>query len=194
MKGIYKIINLVNNKVYIGSSYRLDRRVKEHFRYLRCNKHHSLHLQSAFNTYGASAFVTVILEVVDDESQLLDREQFWSDLYQCTDKRFGYNVRTIASTNRGNKIVITEETKRKISAALKGRCPSNIELLTKRERVHIILSINGVYHATYHNQREAARQTGVFYGTVSNQLRGISKTIKGFPGYVFSYSTNNTLQ
>lgn len=31
MVGIYKITNLVNNKVYIGQSINIEKRIKEHF-------------------------------------------------------------------------------------------------------------------------------------------------------------------
>jgi group I intron endonuclease len=40
--GIYKIVNIVNDKIYIGSSSALTSRNKEHFKNLEKGKHHSI--------------------------------------------------------------------------------------------------------------------------------------------------------
>ena len=37
--GIYEIINILNNKIYIGSSNNLKRRESQHFSNLKLNKH-----------------------------------------------------------------------------------------------------------------------------------------------------------
>ena len=44
MTGIYSIINIVNNKRYIGQSINIEERVKRHFRELRKGIHHNHHL------------------------------------------------------------------------------------------------------------------------------------------------------
>jgi group I intron endonuclease len=54
--GIYKIVNKVTGQCYVGQSQRVKKRLKEHFRLLRWNKHTNPHLQNAYNKYGASAF------------------------------------------------------------------------------------------------------------------------------------------
>ena len=41
MIGIYKITNEVNNKVYIGQSINIEKRVKEHFWKSECSKDRS---------------------------------------------------------------------------------------------------------------------------------------------------------
>ena len=53
--GIYKITNLLNNKVYIGQSINIEERWKKH-------KWHSLSVDSyplyrAFNKYGLNIFI-----------------------------------------------------------------------------------------------------------------------------------------
>lgn len=45
--GIYRIINSVNGKCYVGSSIDLNRRRKEHFYHLENNSHPNIHLQNA---------------------------------------------------------------------------------------------------------------------------------------------------
>ena len=47
--GIYKITNLTNGMVYIGSSINIEIRLKHHFRELKNNRHKNRHLQNAFN-------------------------------------------------------------------------------------------------------------------------------------------------
>lgn len=46
--GIYQWRNLVNGKVYIGSTKNFTMRKKTHIEALRKNKHHNRHLQSAW--------------------------------------------------------------------------------------------------------------------------------------------------
>lgn len=52
MSGIYKITNVVNNKVYIGLSIHLNKRWGEHKNDLIKNKHFNAHLQNSVNKYG----------------------------------------------------------------------------------------------------------------------------------------------
>lgn len=47
MIGIYKITNLINNKIYIGQSKDVEHRIKDHISGLNHNKGHNPHLQSA---------------------------------------------------------------------------------------------------------------------------------------------------
>ncbi|HVY53957.1 MAG TPA: GIY-YIG nuclease family protein [Gammaproteobacteria bacterium] len=76
--GIYKIINLINGKFYIGSSKNIDERWRIHKVYLIRNKHHSRHLQSSWNKYGADAFEFHIIEYCEKE-KLIEREQYYLD-------------------------------------------------------------------------------------------------------------------
>jgi group I intron endonuclease len=71
--GIYKIVNKVTGQCYVGQSQRVKKRLKEHFRLLRWNKHTNPHLQNAYNKYGAGAFygaVEVECSNLDELDQL----------------------------------------------------------------------------------------------------------------------------
>jgi len=63
--GIYLIINLVNDKKYVGStgsSRGFNKRWEDHKRELKGNYHRNPHLQSAYNKYGKQNFEFIILE------------------------------------------------------------------------------------------------------------------------------------
>ena len=51
MSGVYQIYNTETNKRYIGSSIDVERRLKEHLRNLKANRHCNQHLQNAWNRY-----------------------------------------------------------------------------------------------------------------------------------------------
>lgn len=67
--GIYKIVNTVTNECYVGQSQHVKKRLREHFRLLRSQKHANSRLQRAFNKYGPEAFygdVEVVCDTADD--------------------------------------------------------------------------------------------------------------------------------
>lgn len=113
MKGIYKIKNKLNNKVYIGSSIKLEAREQRHFKNLLEGSHHSNKLQNSYNKYGFENFIFEIVESYGeiDNNSLIDREQYWIDFYNSYYD--GYNCRPKAKNNYGHKH--SEETKQLMS-------------------------------------------------------------------------------
>ena len=67
MGGIYRIRNIINNKIYIGSAFNFKTREKRHFNQLRKGKHHSVLLQRAFDKYGEENFVFEIIYKAKEE-------------------------------------------------------------------------------------------------------------------------------
>lgn len=98
--GIYKITNTVNDKCYIGSAVNIKSRFTTHKSFLRQSKHPNLHLRSAWNKYGEENFKFEIIELCIKD-MLLDREQFWIDLYNSYE--LGYNKRKDVNSNLGIK-------------------------------------------------------------------------------------------
>jgi len=104
ISGIYKII-CINNKFYIGSSIDIDRRLKEHKRLLKRNKHPNKYLQNCWNKYGEKNFRFEIIETVNDVERLLIREQQWIDKTNCCNRKVGFNISINSSApNRGKFI------------------------------------------------------------------------------------------
>ena len=93
--GIYSITNITNGKIYVGSSNNIERRWREHKNMLKSKKHHSTHLQNAWDKYGEDNFLFEILEECN-ENILLKREQYYIDFYSSADCYYGYNQSEIA--------------------------------------------------------------------------------------------------
>jgi group I intron endonuclease len=117
--GIYRIINLSNGRVYIGSTNNFVKRKNEHLSRLRLNRHGNTFLQNDFNKCGGfESFVFEMICSVLVEKDLLIVEQIFLDEYydgmiNC------YNMAKIAGApNRGRKF--SEEVKMKMSEAHKG--------------------------------------------------------------------------
>jgi len=117
--GIYLIKNIINNKVYIGSAINIDRRWKQHKSLLKEGKHHSEHLQSAWDKYGEQSFTFDLLEEVTNPQDLLEHEQVYLDYYKSYEGDRGYNICKVAGSKLG--LLHSEETKLKMSESAKGR-------------------------------------------------------------------------
>lgn len=95
MSGIYLISNSKNGKVYVGSSKNIEKRKKQHFKDLESNAHHSAKLQRSYNAAkDKSVFQFSVIEEVNDLAKLVEREQYYIELYRAyTD---GYNCSKLA--------------------------------------------------------------------------------------------------
>lgn len=116
--GIYAIINNVNGKMYIGKSINIHRRIKNHIGFLnqKSVKHENEHLIGAWHKYGRSQFSYVILEECSIEN-INDRELYYMDFYNTTNRDFGYNLRKDSSTG----MICSEETKVKMRKSHENR-------------------------------------------------------------------------
>jgi len=116
--GIYAIINYDRGVSYIGSSAKIKKRWREHITDLRRNRHPNQKLQRAWNKYGEENFYFTLLEVVNDKSNLIEREQYWLDK-SSGNRHIIYNINYVAESSLGRKASI--ETREKMSAARKGK-------------------------------------------------------------------------
>jgi len=60
--GIYKITCTENNRFYIGSAKKINKRCQRHINDLKNNKHINIHLQRAYNKYGKVHFHLKLLK------------------------------------------------------------------------------------------------------------------------------------
>jgi group I intron endonuclease len=96
--GVYKILNLINGKFYIGSTNNLRKRRNKHIVDLRHHKHACHHLRYSFDKYGESAFKFICIEFCA-ESELKEKEQYWLD--EFWDRDILYNTYKEAYAVRG---------------------------------------------------------------------------------------------
>ena len=115
--GIYRFINFINGKMYIGSAINLRNRHKDHLVYLRIGKHSNRYFQNAFNKYGKENFIFHILEYVELKENLLVREQYWMDRFKSYYRENGYNISPTAASPLGVKH--DEEFRRKVGLRFK---------------------------------------------------------------------------
>jgi group I intron endonuclease len=116
--GIYNIKNKKSGKFYLGSSINIERRFGRHMNDLRKNKHDNVYLQRAWNKYGEKSFEFLInrecssIDLLNEEQKDLD---MWVGNPDC------YNLSKIAGQPIAPGQVRSEEVKRKISLAQKGK-------------------------------------------------------------------------
>lgn len=94
--GIYKIVNTVTGQCYVGQSQRVKKRIKEHFRLLRWNKHTNPHLQNSYNKYGGQAFYGEIEIQCNDLSELDRLEEAFLQGDAWFDEPTVYNIADFA--------------------------------------------------------------------------------------------------
>lgn len=114
--GIYKIVNKVNGKIYVGQTSNIKKRCKAHLVKLKNEKHCNSYLQNAWNKYGEKNVIFESIEIcnVDD---LNNREIFWIKKMDSFEN--GYNLTLGGEGNRG--YVVPTESREKMSKAKKGK-------------------------------------------------------------------------
>ena len=90
MKTIYKITNIINNRVYIGQTKQYSIRQRQHMNDLKSNRHSNTYLQEDYNKQSPSDFVFMIIEIVDDNISN-EREDYWMSYYGGIDSQMIYN-------------------------------------------------------------------------------------------------------
>ena len=92
ISGIYKIINKINGKYYVGSSKDIiNSRWSYHRKCLRGKYHKNDYLQKAWNKYGESNFDFIIVEEVYKEKLLLVEQKYLDIAKTEQDKCYNLN-------------------------------------------------------------------------------------------------------
>lgn len=109
--GIYKITNIINNKVYIGSSITLKEREYKHFWMLKKGLHDNRYLQNSFDKYGKENFIFEIINLCEP-MELISRENEFIKLYDANNLDKGYNLALVNESRRNS---FNDEVKIKLS-------------------------------------------------------------------------------
>lgn len=185
--GIYQIVNLINGKFYIGSAVDLNRRGKRHFRDLRLNKHDNKYLQNSYNKYGEESFRFLVLEHVIYKEMLIEREQYYLDIFydNCNDC---YNISPTAGSNLGR--IMSEEQKLKISKTLMGHEHTEEAKLKmaigQGSKPFLVYTKEGFFIGIWINQRECSRELNLEFRNINACLKGKRNSAGG---YTFKYAS-----
>lgn len=100
--GIYEIRNLVDNKVYVGSSVDIESRWKQHKYHFENRKHHNIFLQRAWYKYGESNFKFSVLQEASE--QLIGTLEIeYISKFSALNPKLGYNLAAGGQLSLGNK-------------------------------------------------------------------------------------------
>lgn len=150
---IYKIQNLINNKIYIGLTNNIERRRNRHFSDLRNNRHDNNFLQKEFNIYGEENFSFEVIfggDVSDEE--IGDKEKFYIKYYDSY--KNGYNQNeggNFGPSNGGSQLV--EKDIFEILSALE---------FSKERPGEVLSQIFGVTKTTISRIKKGINHTGYF--------------------------------
>lgn len=165
--GVYKIVNTINGKMYVGSAIDIDKRWAQHRRYPK-----SL-IGRALVKYSIENFSLEILELVENKENLLEREQYWIDSIQPFGK-VGYNLCRTAGSTQGNPCL--ESTRKKIAQANKGR---SLGHKSPRSKPTKFLSPEGKL-VTFESIRMGSRDRGLNVAAMAEVARGLRRRYKGW--------------
>jgi hypothetical protein len=192
--GVYQLINLTNNKSYVGSSNDLLRRLNEHMslNYLKKTilKGESI-IHQALLKYGYANFGIRILEIINIDSitskkkireTILSKEQFYLDSIKPE-----YNINKTAGSNLGR--IFSDEIRKKMSIA-KINKPNNklgVKLTNEQKALFrevsgmatpiTMLSENNEVLASFKSIQIASELTGISRNRISRCARGIRNKI-----------------
>ncbi len=196
---IYMLRNKINNKVYIGQSIDLVKRMDK-YKNLRCKS--QPHIYNALKKHGWDNFDKLILDTCyTDECELTILEQHCMDKFNSLDKRCGYNDREAGTRGRHSeksKVLMSEakrgkthlaETKRLISESCKGNKHYNFGKTASKEakakfteahrhEMHAVESIDT--GQTFESIRDCSRIMNIPQSSLHRHLKGQAKHVKGF--------------
>lgn len=120
---IYKITNLVNQKVYIGCAKSISKRYYQH---IYAAKDGKTRLSIAIREFGASNFKVEKIKTCFTLEHAEFSERYFINLYSARDDKFGYNTmdggfangNTIQYGNRRGQYISTSELDEKIFALI----------------------------------------------------------------------------
>lgn len=128
VSGIYRILNLVTNKSYVGSAKDFDKRWERHFKDLEAGNHSSIKLQRSYDKHGKDAFKCEILEEHPFENSLMALEDYY--ITKMNSKQNGYNI---ADASFGDTLS-HHPNKKEIFAKIGSKLRENNSKLSEEQR------------------------------------------------------------
>lgn len=119
MYRIYKIVNKINGKIYIGlTSKSVYDRWCRHLMDCKFKKRKKVRLYNAIMKYGEKNFIIEEIYLCKNKNIAYEKEKYYIKLYNSYDENIGYNM-TIGGDGI-NGYIFSEEDKKRISDKVKG--------------------------------------------------------------------------
>jgi group I intron endonuclease len=216
--GIYRLINIINNKSYVGSSVSLSRRFKYYYSLIclekTMNKGNSV-IHRALLKYGYSNFSLNILEYCEPDV-LIKREQYYIDLLNPE-----YNILRIAgsslgfkhseaaktqmsinNTGKNNPLFNkkhTYETRNKIRESIKSliRVNNKPKVVTNETKLRMSLRSQGIKVKVFDKsdnvigQFSSLKKAALYFGVHTNTISRIFKTGKSYNNFTYKFEVKD---
>lgn len=153
IQGVYSIRNVLNGKIYVGSSVDVFSRWADH-KYEASRDKYKYPLYNAIRKYGLDKFEFSVVEEVKETALLNARETSWIAYYKAASSEYGYNICKEAATTFGYRH--SEESKLKMSLTKKGKNRKHSEDWRKR---HSLL-LQGRKHSEETKKKISLAQIG----------------------------------
>lgn len=180
--GVYMFFNLINGKMYIGSSINLDRRFRVHISNIGKIR---LPLPLSINKYGPDSFAFIILqcfESSEDEVRniCLSLEQYFIDLYKPD-----YNILKLAGSSQGFKH--SPETILKLKAMHIGKLhPRFNTKVSNQQKLLTSIALKKYYMENVHHLKDKKGPLSPQFG-----IGGTTIIMKSEHGDVISFPSIN---
>lgn len=113
MHYLYKITDILNNKVYIGQTVDFNKRWGAHKSYAKNPERTGQYIHRAMAKYGVENFIYEVIATCLTQEAADEAEEILIKQYDSQNKEYGYNVKP-----GGNVATHSEETKQKLREAI----------------------------------------------------------------------------
>ncbi len=179
---VYKLINIVNNKIYIGSTtLGSGKRFKMHVADSLANRD-NYPIHQAIREFGENNFNLSVIEFCNSLEEMNKREAFYIAAFGSTNPEIGYNRKV-----GGGVRFQSEETKQKIGDLHRGK------ISDKRKPILQYDGKTGEFIQEYVSLSSAEEQTGIGRGSIIRVLNGkMNRPSKKNP-FIWIYKSDKEL-
>lgn len=124
---VYKLVNNIDERIYVGQTKNINRRFKYHIDMLNRDKHHSIYLQRFYNKYENCIITYEILFESDDKDKIDEYElEYINNTYEIN-----FNV---SKQSGGGDLISYHPNRDDIVARSRATSAINISNLSEEER------------------------------------------------------------
>lgn len=110
---IYKLTNTLNNKIYIGlTTETISERCRKRIAEAKYRNSRNSYILNAIRKHGSAIFKVEQIDTASSLEELQQKEIYYIQLYNSTDRKIGYNLTKGGEGSLGLKM--SDETKEKI--------------------------------------------------------------------------------